>query len=214
MVFSICFPASAQVQTGTGASRPVGSLKPYEQLQTLGLNKNGKSIKGVKGSPFYTYLHFEPEATSEFLVFHCENNLDLIISEAHLLFKRNSDGTIAKATMAKNIRIGDSLLHVGIGSDQMIQTVGVVEIEKRVCVGAFAPLTKSGTLIVNGFLVSSYAHVDSHAKAHASLAPLRLWYGLGSKIGKNATGARTSKGPKTGIHAYATTLASVYGLSY
>jgi hypothetical protein len=212
MVFSICFPASAQVQTGTGASRPIGSLKPYEELRTLGLNKNGKSIKGVKGSPFYTYLHFEPEATSEFLVFHCENNLELIISEAHLLFKRDSDGTIAKATMAKNIRIGDSLLHVG--SDKVIQSVGVTGIDKRVCIGVFAPLTKSGTLMVNGFLVSSYAHVDSHAKAHASLAPLRLWYGLGSKIGKNGPTAETSKGPKTGIHAYAKTLASVYGLSY
>ena len=209
MVFSVCFPASAQVQLVSGGSRAVSNLKAYDQLLTLGLDRSGKKVTKAKASPFYTYLHFEKEATSEFFVLKCENGLELSISGAHLLFKRNAEGKVSRAIMAKNIEIGDNLLHMN--ENKVIENVKVLGIEIKTLQGVFAPLTKSGTLIVDGFLVSCYAHVDSHIQAHASMAPLRLWYQLNSKIGKPA-GGQTKK-TKDGIHAYAKTLASLYGLS-
>jgi len=206
MVFSVCFPASANVQLASGESQPISSLRAYDQLQTLGLAKNGQNVTKVKESQFYTYLHFEKEVSAEFLVLSCEKDLVLVISEAHILFKRSAQGNKSfKAEMARTVEIGDSLLH--LNGDKVVENVRVLGIERKICLGAFAPLTKSGTLIVDGFLVSSYAHVDSQAKAHVSMAPLRLWYQLNARIGKH------TKIPKSGVHAWAKTLASIYGLS-
>ena len=42
--------------------------------------------------------------------------------------------------------------------------------------GFAAPLTLSGTLLVNGILASNYAIIDSQRVAHAVMAPVRWWY--------------------------------------
>jgi len=206
MVFSVCFPATAQVQLASGISRPVSSLKPFDVLQTL---DKARGFSRTKPSTFYTYLHFDENLTTEYLVLKCENDTQLVISEAHILFKRNCLTESARPMMARNVEIGDYLLYVN--AEKEIQNVRVTGIDRKMCQGAFAPLTKSGTFIVDGFLVSSYAHVHSHAKAHASMAPLRLWYKLNSKIGKPLS-IRNS-GAENGIHSYAKTLACIYGLS-
>lgn len=40
--------------------------------------------------------------------------------------------------------------------------------------GLFAPLTESGTIVVDDTLTSCYALVDSHVIAHLSMTPLRV----------------------------------------
>ena len=42
--------------------------------------------------------------------------------------------------------------------------------------GFAAPLTMSGTMLVNGILTSNYAIIDSQRIAHAVMAPARWWY--------------------------------------
>ena len=44
--------------------------------------------------------------------------------------------------------------------------------------GFVAPLTMSGTMLVNGILASNYAIIDSQSVAHTVMAPARLWYSM------------------------------------
>ena len=48
--------------------------------------------------------------------------------------------------------------------------------------GYVAPMTLSGTLLVDGILASSYAVVHSQSLAHASMAPVRWWYQLSNLV--------------------------------
>ena len=49
--------------------------------------------------------------------------------------------------------------------------------------GYYAPLSSSGTLMVNGFYVSCYAEIKNHNLAHQAMLPLALY----SEIKMNLT---------------------------
>jgi hypothetical protein len=190
-----CFPASVRIWTETG-SHLVPELRPSAALSTLRIGKSGEPDT-IKPDTFYTYLHFDAEAKAEFLVIQCDNGQELTITGSHLLFKKSEDGSTVPVP-AGSIQIGDSLVHVE--EDKMsVTSPRVSQLGTVTLTGIYAPLTKSGTLIVNGFLVSCYADVESHAKAHASLAPLRLWY---RSIMTKAVVPKETKCER-GIHGYA-----------
>lgn len=81
--------------------------------------------------------------------------------------------------------------------------------------GVFAPLTREGTVVVDGTLASCYAVIDSHAVAHWAFIPVRAYKTiskfLGSKlydddvIGESNTVVTSS----TGVHWYPRTLYAV-----
>ena len=170
-----CFSSLAAIWTRTG-SHLVPDLQPFDDLETVKLSKDGTPLEIIPDS-FYTFLHFDSRKKTEFLVIKTENNAELIITESHLLFKKINNYTgriICKPVQAKVLELGDSLIYVT--SDKLITEVKVVGIGTVILTGVYAPFTKSGTLIVDGFLVSCYADVESHSKAHAFLAPLRFWY--------------------------------------
>lgn len=125
-----------------------------------------------------SYLHFDPDVTAEFLVFHLQNGKILVVTGGHLLFCYDNGNM--KPVCANKIRIGNKLAYVTTVDNSMIKSVvepvNVVAISKSTMQGVFSPLTLNGTFVVDGVFVSCYAHVDSHAIAHACMAPLRWWY--------------------------------------
>ncbi len=48
--------------------------------------------------------------------------------------------------------------------------------------GYAAPLTMSGTILVDGILASCYAIIDSQTLAHSVMAPARWWYSIHGMI--------------------------------
>lgn len=80
--------------------------------------------------------------------------------------------------------------------------IAVKSVFKR---GYFAPLSFSGTLIVNGFFVSCYADIESHDLAHKGMFPLRLYLWTKRKI-------IHEEEPKEGYHPYAKFLIGVKDL--
>ena len=66
--------------------------------------------------------------------------------------------------------------------------------------GYIAPLTMSGTILVNSILASCYAVIDSHALAHSAMAPVRWWH----LMDFNRLSA-----PKNGTHWYPQALMSI-----
>ncbi|KAK4287354.1 hypothetical protein Pmani_039569, partial [Petrolisthes manimaculis] len=75
----------------------------------------------------------------------------------------------------RDVVVGDVIFGVN-GNDELERTQ-VLEITHHVTRGAYVPLTKEGTLIVDGIYVSCYASYR-HALAHRFLAPVRLFPAL------------------------------------
>lgn len=105
----------------------------------------------------------------------------------HLIFVKKQGNE--KFIFAKDIDIGDQLCKMS--GDNAIWS-DVLDIRSVVNHGVYAPLSESGCLIVNGFVVSCYAEFASHAVAHTTFALLRL---------KNKCYPATE--PSEGIHPYA-----------
>ena len=99
----------------------------------------------------------------------------------------------------------------------------VIGIRRSLEIGVYAPLTRHGTLIVNGFLASCYADVDSHRLAHLAMTPLLLWHRMllplrrrrqiddfGSQLDENDN-MQLRCCPNAGIHKYARFLSKLSG---
>ena len=70
---------------------------------------------------------------------------------------------------AKNLSAGDLILFNNVW-------VEINSIEKNTNKGIFAPLTLSGTAMINGVLVSNYAYLPRHQEIHLAFFPLRALY--------------------------------------
>lgn len=67
--------------------------------------------------------------------------------------------------------MGDSILF----NKKWVEVKGY---KKVLAQGLYAPLTLSGTLLVNGILVSNYANIQDHNLVHNAFFPLRALHGV------------------------------------
>ena len=78
---------------------------------------------------------------------------------------------------ARSIELNDEL-NILLKSNQSSFFSKVTRINLIIENGLTAPLTESGTIIVNGIHASCYAVCDSHSHAHIAMKPLVYWYKL------------------------------------
>merc|ERR1719387_3264269 len=103
-------------------------------------------------------LHSKACTTEMYLKISCRcedsSSRCLTISPEHLMRVRQGSG-LAESSWdwmpAQNVRPDDWL------EDERGEAVVVQSVSRACCVGAFAPLTVSGHLLVNGLLCSCYA---------------------------------------------------------
>ena len=72
----------------------------------------------------------------------------------------------------------------------------VINIEEIQSQGLLAPLTPSGTIVIDGIVTSNYAVVHSHSVAHYAMQPYKWWRSLVGSPQLN----------RSEIHTYATFL--------
>ena len=105
-----------------------------------------------------------------FLNIKTYSNKSLRVSGSHLIPLSNGEFKFAKK-LFKN----DDIITFDFQSNktmtEKIQSIIIEPIE-----GYIAPLTTSGTILVNEMLASCYAVIDSHTLAHAAMAPVRWWH--------------------------------------
>ena len=68
-----------------------------------------------------------------------------------------------------------------VKTEEKIKSILIEPVE-----GYSAPLTMSGTLLVDGILASCYATIGSHTIAHSVMAPARWWYAMHGLIDQTA----------------------------
>ena len=130
-------------------------------------------------SEVVTFLHYEPKTFASYLAIQTESGSVLHVSGNHLLFLTTPDVTTAKfkAVIVHSLQPGDYIL--GIESfDSQIQSTRVTNITTVRKQGVYAPMTRCGTIVVDGSVASCYASFPSHIIAHAVMAPLRIYYTL------------------------------------
>jgi hypothetical protein len=76
---------------------------------------------------------------------------------------------------AARLRSGDSIFLIQFGSNGTLKNTEVIRTDRNLKrTDAFAPLTETGTLVVDDILVSCYAQYEYHSLIHLILLPFRL----------------------------------------
>ncbi|CAF3110611.1 unnamed protein product [Rotaria sp. Silwood2] len=164
---SSCFSGDSFVTLANGKRILINQLQPGDVL----LTSDGSSIITTEHIMF---LDKKRLSKVLFYTITTESNHSISLTPLHLLpvkVERNS----MKYIPAKQVQIGD-LLYVALNG-QLI-TSAVTDIIIDIKIGAFAPMTMSGTLLVDNILAGNYANVKSHDAAHLYMAPLRWYYSL------------------------------------
>ena len=166
----ICFSGSNEVEV-----QDIGFI-PLNQV------KVGDYVKGGNDqfTQVYGFGHFDHEEKAEFVRIHFDNhhyeaNKALEISSNHLVFVHRDQQQKEISIPAGDVVVGD------IVSGKIVSSI--VTIAER---GVFAPLTKSGDIIVSGIRTSNYVNIlhgtgndhfgwDQHILGHAFYFPQRLF---------------------------------------
>ncbi|KAM4538562.1 indian hedgehog B protein-like [Fundulus diaphanus] len=183
-----CFPADASVTLDSGDQKSISDLRPGDRVL---------ASSGGDGGPVFsevlTFLDRDPTTLRLFVALQTEAGARVSLTAAHLLFvsgRNCSEGAAPAPGFLRTVYAGDAqpgqcvlVSDRGPGRLSRISRVSV-----RVSRGAFAPLTRQGTIVVDGVMASCYAVVDQHWLAHWAFAPLRLVYSWAGNAGGNSAG--------------------------
>ena len=97
--------------------------------------------------------------------------LNFNVSEYHLVLRRAKKDFTEDFVFAREIETGDSILL----NNSWVEVKGFKKVSAK---GLYAPLTLSGTILINGVLTSNYAHLKDHNLIHKAFWPLRAVYNL------------------------------------
>lgn len=159
-----CFPGSSTFVDRWGWRKEMHSLQIGEKVQVV---SNGS----IYLEPVISFIHREQEKLQEFLSITTTNNRNLKITEDHLLFVEKNG--LPQAIPARGVKIGDKVYVkqnelIGTGTDKDISIV----YEK----GVYAPVTSSGTILINDVHTSCYFDVLSHEWSHRAMGFVRAVY--------------------------------------
>lgn len=161
-----CYPGSATIVDIHFQPRKMESLKVGDVVQVV-------SDKEIHYEPVITFIHRQSEVTHEFLEITTLNGKKILkITEDHLVFVEK--GGQAAAIPARDVIIGD-ILYV-IDDQNVVKKDAVQNIRFVWEKGVYAPVTLSGTILVNDVHTSCYFDVLSHEWSHWAMGVARVVY--------------------------------------
>ncbi|XP_064833033.1 indian hedgehog B protein-like [Oncorhynchus masou masou] len=179
-----CFPGRSLVTLDDGSSRAVQDLQPGDRVLASSGADGSRFGGDLVYSEFFTFLDHEPAARKQFYVLGTETGANLTLTAAHLVFVtegncsvgESSKGVVMRTMYASDVRPGQCVLTAGRNQGPQGNLSQVIWVHIQMDTGAFAPLTRHGSLVVDGVLASCYAAMDQHQLAHWAFGPLRLLY--------------------------------------
>ncbi|CAF5153441.1 unnamed protein product, partial [Rotaria magnacalcarata] len=108
---------------------------------------------------------------AEFYTLQTKSNHRISLTGQHLIAVQSSIGTIVYIP-AEQVEVGRDSLYV-LSSEGIVIVSPVVEISIETKMGYFAPLTMSGTLLVNNVVAGCFSHMHSHSLGQLVMAPIR-----------------------------------------
>jgi hypothetical protein len=155
----------------------------------------------------YAFLDRDPEGKATFVHISTPQGV-LKVTSTHVVFvAQDATAPLSKMSpvFAKDVATGQ-FVYVRDASGKMVpvQVTGVQQVEAT---GLYAPLTQSGTLVVDNVHVSAYAQFKHPSVAHAAMKPLS-WYHSVAGIFNSG-----KQEPTNGVHPYAAMLQRIKLLS-
>lgn len=163
------------VQTSTGETRKLEELRIGDSVLSI-----DQSTGQLVYSEVILFLDRNSRERREFLRIHTASGRMLTLTPTHMLL-RGSQTSPSETIFAENLKLNDTILVKD--NNSLIEDL-VEVIEPILLTGVYAPLTKTGTILVNDVAVSCYAVVDSQSIAHWSFTPVRLIVNIGEGLGR------------------------------
>jgi hypothetical protein len=175
--FVICFHKSCFVyvllDNGSGGSVG-GSIvqKNITELRygmkVMAIDSNGDLI----WSPIIAFTGIFPDLKGHSVNITLENGQFISLSSSHLLLV-SQESEEPDYIQAQDVKVGDSLYVPGPIGSEGLEPQKVVSIDKDIKTGWWTPLTKEGTIVVNG--IASSCHTKNHKIARKMYWPLRKY---------------------------------------
>lgn len=165
-----CFSANTAVDTLHRGTVKITELKAGDFIKTFDF-----AGQRVEYSKFVDYLHYDRSIETEFLAIRVKGSQKamLEISPMHLIQRRSAEGGNSEFVFARDLNVKDEI-SILEGNEMSLKEIE--SIESFISVGAFAPLTESGTLLANNVYVSCYANCYWHNLVHFAFEPLRIYH--------------------------------------
>mgnify|MGYP001077172210 CR=1 FL=1 len=162
-----CFPGRSQVILHDGRTKQLSQLKIGDLVI---VNENNVY------EPVLAFIHASKENLFNYLAMEINSSLSntsstLFVSPNHLIFDYDS----GEARFAGKFQVGDRVQFI---QNNKITPSEIINIELKQEQGFYAPLTPSGTIVVDGVVASNYASVSNHALAHKAMGLYRWWIKL------------------------------------
>ncbi|KAH6931365.1 hypothetical protein HPB50_023930 [Hyalomma asiaticum] len=198
-----CFHGDGLVETTNGTKR-LADVMLGDHVLALGTDGRTPVFSEV-----IAFLDRQPDAERVFYYVVTECGRRLTLTPGHLVYYVDGDlNGPALPMFAARVRPGGFVLalkengtRVGgpTRTSELLRPVRVRDVRAVWLSGVYAPLTREGTVIVDGVAASCYAGVQNQALAHWAFAPLRLWRTLAAPSEPTPCGG-------DGVHWYADAL--------
>ncbi|XP_003387805.2 PREDICTED: tiggy-winkle hedgehog protein-like [Amphimedon queenslandica] len=163
-----CFPPDAVVRTRNG---PLLMKDVEIGMEVLAVSSNHELVY----SPVILMLDVDDIKLANYTIIEPSGNHKLTLTPNHLVHaSKTNDISSSVPIFASQVKKGDKIFVAE--SPDVIEAVEVVSTSSKVIKGAYAPLTREGTVVVNDVVASCYAVVNDHQFAHATFGPLRYFY--------------------------------------
>ena len=170
-----CFTAEAKVVREDGLRLNMSEVSLGDRLQSV------DRLGNIVYSEVLMFMDREPEERMQFIVLTGEEGSVLTLTPSHLVYTGGAEcGRLEcmAASYAGNVASGDTILVTGGQAGAGLRVTRVASVSVTASTGVFAPLTRSGNLVVDGVLASCYAVIDSQSVAHTAFLPVRWYYSL------------------------------------
>jgi hypothetical protein len=149
----VCFPGDAKALVKDKGEVPMKALRLGDKVR----------VANNKYEPIYSFGHKNEDTVAEFLQIFTDEDSSragrgdqppLELSKDHMVFISSNQQGRGRAVPASMIRNGD---HVVAATGELVV---VKEIRTVVRKGVYAPFTKSGSIVVDGILASTYVAIQ------------------------------------------------------
>lgn len=165
-----CFTGDSLVENSDGQRVPLSQVRVGDRILSLDMD-SGKLVY----SEVLLFLDRDPKQKKNYLRIRTKLGRTIKLTPSHLLLRtKNNDTAVKEAVYADEVRVGDQLFVRSAGGREFVVDT-VVHIEWFFETGVYAPLTRTGTVIVDDVLASCYAVIHSQTVAHLAFAPYRLY---------------------------------------